>query len=420
MTAKRSGGARIVVIVLAAVFLVPLGVAGTSIALPVIAHELGSDLVGLQWAVNGFNVAFALATIAAGVSADRFEHRLTFVIGLVVTFAASVSSALAPTLPVLDVGRALAGVGGGAVVAGGGAILTDAFPSGPPRASAFALFGTIIGLGLALGPSISGGVIAGVGWRGVYAVVAVFVLVILSVSFLLPRSPRPRVAGRKSVDFGLLRNHRFLSFALVPLAPAVGFVTMISYLPVALAAMFDMTTVEAGMFLLPMTIPVLVGPLLAAQLVRRVSRITPMMIVYASILSLILGDLGLLLLPAVPLGWLVIPLVLVGLGYGLTIGLIDAEAIATVPERSNGTAVGVLNFLRTGSAAVVVGVYGITMAALIGLSLPSVEAAKVTAGEFGHGDVYAASLQTVLIAMASIVALLGVIIRWLHRSADLP
>jgi MFS family permease len=49
----------------------PLSVTGTATALPALA--LGADQGGLQWAVNGFNIAFAGAVLAAGVLADRSE-----------------------------------------------------------------------------------------------------------------------------------------------------------------------------------------------------------------------------------------------------------------------------------------------------------------------------------------------------------
>ncbi|WP_347604363.1 MFS transporter [Acrocarpospora sp. B8E8] len=401
-----------------AVFLTPLSVAGTAIALPAIAQDLGSDQLGLQWAVNGFNFAFAVFTIAAGVFADRFGYRLTFVIGLVVVLASSTVSGLAPTLLVLDVGRFLGGVGSAGIIAGGSAAMSHAYPSGPARARTFALFGTTVGIGLALGPSIMGGLVASVGWRGVYAVLGLAALVVLVVSAALPRAHPQREPRQTAMDFALLRNRRFLAFCLVPLAPAVGYVTILTYLPVATAAMFGMTAADAGTFMLPMTIPVFVGPLLAAHLVRRVRWIRPETIIYASLAALIIGDLGLLLLsPGVALAWLIMPLALVGFGYGFPMGLIDGEAISSVPVRSSGTAVGVLNFLRTGSAAIAVGGYGMVMAALISYSLPPATAARVAAGGVGHADVYAAAFRTTLIAMALVVAVLCLIIVWLHRTA---
>ena len=405
-------------VILAAVFLTPVNVTGTATVLPEIARDLGADQLGLQVAINGFNGAFAIFTLASGVFADRFGYRRTFVIGLVMLLASSVVSCLATNWIVFDAARFFAGAGCAAIVAGGAATMSYAYPSGSARARSFALFGTAVGVGLAFGPSIAGGLVAAVGWRGVYAVLGVSALILLPLCSLLPLARRSRPPRQRPVDIGLLRNRRFLAFALVPLAPAVGYVTILTYLPVGLSAMLGMTAAQTGILLLPTTIPVLVGPVLAAYLVRRVPRIRPRTIVYAALVALVVGDLGLLLLtPGVSLGWLVVPLALVGFGYGLPLGLVDGEAISAVPEARSGTAVGVLNFMRAGSAAVAVGVYGMVIAALISGSLPAGTAARVAAGETGHADVYTAAFHTMLIATALGVAVLGLIIVWLLRTA---
>jgi hypothetical protein len=108
---------------------------------------------------------------------------------------------------------------------------------------------------------------------------------------------------------------------------------------------------------------------------------------------------------------------LIGFGYGLPMGLVDGEAISSVPERSSGSAAGVLNFVRAGSAALAVACYGLVVAALMSRSLPAAAASRVAAGEHGHGDTYAASLRVVLIAMAAVIALLGLVIARLYRTA---
>lgn len=402
---------------LPAVFLTPLSVAGTAIALPAIATELGAVTVGLQWAVNGFNIAFATAMIVAGVFADRFGSRRTFAVGLVIVVVSSGISASAPSFVVLDAGRVLAGLGSAAVVAGGSATISHTYPDGSLRSRMFALFGMTIGAGLALGPTIMGALVDSVGWRGLFVALGAAALVALLVVPTLPAAADKPESRESAGEGSVLRSPRFVAFALVPLVPAFGFVTIYTYLPVALAAVFGMTAAQSGTFMLAIAVPVLVGPLLAASLVQRVSWIHAETVVYTSLVVVLIGDLGMLLLsPALSLGWLVAPLMLIGLGYGLQMGLVDGEAISSVPARNSGTAAGVLNFLRTGVAAVAVTGYGMLVAALIGSSLPAETAARVAAGQPGHAEVFAAAFQQAVLVVSAVVALIGVLVVWLQRA----
>lgn len=404
-------------VVLLSVFVMPISISGTAIAIPAISQDLGSSATALQWVINGFNVAFAVFTLVWGVLSDRIGYRRTFLAGLLVILAASVLSAVSSSLAVLDIGRLLAGAGGAAVFTGAAALLSNAF-AGPQRGRAFALFGTTIGLGLALGPTISGALVAGVGWRGVFGLFAVVMIVALLGSPAVPRIRHEREAGQKAVDFSLLANKKFLSMVLVPVAAAVGYVTVLSYLPVALSAVHGMSAGTAGLFMLPMTIPVLIGPMIASFLISHVKRIRPMTMINVALAVLVLGDLGLLFLGAhSSLGLLVVPMILLGFGFGFPIGLVDGEALAAVAARSSGTAAGVLNFMRLGSEAVVVGAYAAVLAALLRSRIADRVVAQATAaGTAGHGATYASEFHIIVIAMAILTAVLTAVINLLHKA----
>ena len=415
--ARPGSSTLLLAVVLLSVFVMPISISGTAIAIPAISHDLGSSPTALQWVINGFNAAFAVFTLVWGVLSDRIGYRATFLWGLVIILAASVVSAASTSLLLLDIGRIVAGIGGAAVFTGSAALLSNAF-EGPQRGRAFALFGTTIGLGLALGPTISGGLVAGVGWRGVFGLFGVVMIIALLGSRAVPRIRHEREAGQKAVDFSLLANKKYLSMVLVPVAAAVGYVTVLSYLPVALSAVHDMSAGTAGVFMLPMTIPVLIGPMIASFLISRFERIGPMTMMNAALVSLVLGDLGLLFLGAGTSLWaLVIPMILLGFGFGFPIGLVDGEALAAVPARSSGTAAGVLNFMRLGSEALVVGAYAAVLASLLRSNIADPAVAQATAaGAPGHGATYAAQFHLVVIAMAILTAVFAVVINALHRA----
>jgi hypothetical protein len=107
-----------------------------------------------------------------------------------------------------------------------------------------------------------------------------------------------------------------------------------------------------------------------------------------------------------------------GLGWGLSIGLVDGEALAAVPAHLAGTAAGLLNLFRVGSEAIAVAAYSAVLAGLIRHSLadPAV-AARISAGHPGQPDAYAGALHIVLVAIVSLVAVVTVAVWLLHRSS---
>jgi len=399
-------------VVLAAQFVTPMAIAGTAIALPLISRDLGSDPFALQWVVNGFNIAFAVTTLLWGAVSDRIGHRRTFAIGAGLVVAGSLGSVLAPTLLVLDLARLLAGTGAAAILTGATALLSAAY-TGAARTKAFAVFGTVNGLGLALGPTISGLLIALMDWRGVFVVHALILAAAGLGTRLLP-DPAPAAAGRSGpiLDLGLLRNREFLAMCLVPVAGSIGFVTLLTYLPSAFSGIADLSAGGAGLLMLAMTVPVFVAPVAVGQLVTRHPALTIGTVVYLSLAALILGNAGVLLLDqGRSVLWIVVPMVLLGLGFGLPIGLVDGHALSVVPAERGGTAAGLLNFFRIGSEAVFVAGYAVVLAAVVGSKLTGPAADDTAAGQFGHPDVYhSAFAVTVGVLIALLVALTAVIV----------
>ena len=80
-------------------------------ALPVIRTDLDASIEQLEWTVNAYTLTFAVPLLTGAALGDRFGRRLMFVVGLSIFTAASAFAALAPTIEVLNVARALQGVG---------------------------------------------------------------------------------------------------------------------------------------------------------------------------------------------------------------------------------------------------------------------------------------------------------------------
>jgi MFS family permease len=92
MTTGRRAG------VLAAVYVatlaINLDVTIVNVALPSIATELDAGTRGLQWVVDGYNLAFAALVLAAGSLSDRYGRRPALILGLLGFACASVVGAL--------------------------------------------------------------------------------------------------------------------------------------------------------------------------------------------------------------------------------------------------------------------------------------------------------------------------------------
>ncbi|MGP5055240.1 MFS transporter [Brachybacterium paraconglomeratum] len=403
--------------ILLAQFVIPLSVSGTAVALPAIAGDLGSSPAPLQWVVNGFNVAFAICTIVWGTCSDRIGYTRSFRIGIVIAAVGGVVSVLAPNIFTLDVGRVVAGIGSAAVLTGAAPILSHLF-EGKARAQAFALFGTINGLGLAAGPALSGLLLSAWGWQGIFAAHTIVLVIAFIGGARLPRLGRGATSLREMLDFSALKAPKFLAMTLVPVAGAIGFVTFLTYLPSALGAIHGLTAGVTGALMLVMTIPVLIAPVLVHRIMER-TRITPTVIVTASFASLVVGGVGVLVLlrPDMPIALGVAPMILLGLGFGLPLGFVDAEALAAVPAERAGAASGVINLFRIGSEAVFVAAYAAILAAVITTALPGATGQLIASGGTGQPWVYYNGLIAAALAMIGLVVVLGITFLALSRAA---
>jgi len=136
-------------------------------AIPVIRKDLHASLQGLEWTVNAYTLTFAVLLLTGAALGDRFGRRRLFVLGLGIFTAASAFAALAPSIEVLNVARALQGVGGAIVMPLTLTLLSAAVPA-EKRGLALGAWGGIGGLAIALGPLVGGAIVQGISWQWIF------------------------------------------------------------------------------------------------------------------------------------------------------------------------------------------------------------------------------------------------------------
>lgn len=95
----------------AAAFMVALDNLVVVTALPTIRRSFGTDIQGLQWIVSAYTLTYAIFQLSSAALGDRFGRRKVFLAGLALFVVASAGAALAPTIWLLVVARAVQGFG---------------------------------------------------------------------------------------------------------------------------------------------------------------------------------------------------------------------------------------------------------------------------------------------------------------------
>src|SRR3712207_1432726 len=153
------------VVVCLATAMLMLDIAVVNTALSSIAEDLNTGLSGLQWVVDAYTLALASVVLSAGSLADRLGRRRLFYVGLGLFTATSVVAGLAPDIHVLNIARAVQGIGAAIMFAVSLALLAHAFPGAKERAGALAVYGATIGASFAVGPLVGGALTSGLDWR---------------------------------------------------------------------------------------------------------------------------------------------------------------------------------------------------------------------------------------------------------------
>lgn len=408
MFSKR--GTLAVVCLATAMLMLDIAVVNT--ALPHIAFDLHSGLTGVQWVVDAYTLALATVVLTAGSLADLLGRRRIFSLGMGLFTVASLGCALATTIAVLDVSRAVEGVGAAMLFASSLAVLADAFPDWGERGKAFAAYGATIGASFAVGPLVGGALTSGIGWRAVFYVnlpLGVAALAGIHAWLRESRDPMPRrldwlgqatlggglflvvlallrgnqdgwasvgivaelaVAALLLVAFtavesrvpepmlplGLFRRPAFTAAQVAAFAISASFFAVFLYTTLYLQEILHLSAIETGLVYLPGTMTIFVSSAASAQLG---SRFSPVALVVVG-LGLVAGGLALMTIAGASSSWsaLLPGLIVTCTGTGFFNPAVVAVGLGSVAPEQSGLASGVNDAFRQGGIAVGVAAFG--------------------------------------------------------------
>ncbi|KAJ2610352.1 hypothetical protein H4S08_003650 [Coemansia sp. RSA 1365] len=413
------------------------------------------------WLANAYLLSSTALQPITGKLSDIFGRTQVLLAGIVIFALGSLACALAQSMAVLLIGRAIAGAGAAAIIGLTLVIVSDIVPL-RKRGPFMAVFSLVFSASSVIGPLLGGVFTDNVTWRWIFWLsepVAGFVIVAIVVLLRLPRQHRGEsmwtklrridylgifllVGGMVAFLMGLTlpgTGHRWLSsevvaclvvgvvvlaaffvvewrFAYDPVVPlrlfrvrnvaammAASFFmgaclfTPIYYIPMFYNVVENTSSTTAGIYLLPFVIGIMITSIGTGFLVMRYGKYRPYMWAGTAVCTLGLGLLGLLDRDS-SLAIRICFLLIAGLGVGAFIQLSLISGQAAVPAGDMATTTAVLTFFRsTGS------VFGMAVMQAIMSSNLRQTLKTIRGGFFRYNEIVSSSLDNPSIIYDSIV-----------------
>ncbi|MFJ9822669.1 MFS transporter [Streptomyces sp. NPDC101151] len=141
-----------------------------NVALPTIGRELSASATALQWVTNAYAVVFGGLMLALGALADRVGRRKIMLVGLVLLGVTSLTTAFVTTAEQLIAVRSATGIAAAMTTPGSLALAFRLFDDDGLRVRATTLISTVGLVGLAIGPTVGGFVLAFAPWQALLLV----------------------------------------------------------------------------------------------------------------------------------------------------------------------------------------------------------------------------------------------------------
>jgi EmrB/QacA subfamily drug resistance transporter len=385
-----------------------------NLAMQPIGTALHASVSALQWVLDAYNLTYAALLLTGGLIADLYGRRRAFQIGAAVLAVASIACALAPSVAILIVARAVAGIGSALLLPASLSIVRVVWLETNARRRALGVWASCNGLAFVIGPTVGGVFIRWFGWPSVFLLAVPLAVAALAMAvWVVPESSDPEgrhfdLAGQvmgavvlgglvfaaisahtdpnasmvalilSAVAFPtfLLVEHRAKAGALVPLelfgkpqfcgaivataSMTFGVYGMIFLLPLVWQSSGFLTVAGSGLGLMPCALVLFLIAPRSGHLAQRYG----VCVMTAGGTALI--GCGLLVLAATAAGQPLIVaqtgLIFAGVGMGLNTGPLMSVAVDAVSAARSGTASSLINVARMTGATLGVAILGTAFA----------------------------------------------------------
>ena len=437
-------------VIVSAVFTSVITANMVNVLLPDIRSHFGASPATIGWIVTVYSLVYAIGIPIYGRISDLHGTRRIFVIGLSAFVLGSLLCASAPALAVLFAGRVVQAAGGAAIAALGIVVVSKVIPEAR-RGAALGLVASSAGLGSAVGP-ISGGLVGELtGWRGLFLIPMVIMLLLipvarrvlpddgavvgerfdaaggvvlgLGIGLLLLGISQGQVAGFAApsswgsflaagvlcggfawrnatiaypfVPPDLLRNGAYLRVVVLGFLSTLSFFPVLVVTPLLLAESNGLTPREAGLVLTPASVVIAVGARYSGRLSDRVGPKRP---IVGGLAVLAAGVLALSTIAGAAPWLIALAVIAVGAGSAFVNAPMTNLASRTLAREHIGIGMG----LQTGASFLGGGVGVAVVSALL---TARQEAASGAINPFygfeaaPYADAYLAILVTLLLAL---------------------
>ena len=404
-------------------FMVFLDATIVNVALPDIQRDFDVGESGIQWVVAAYSLTMGMFMMSSASLADARGRRLAYVVGLVIFGVGSIACGLAPSITTLSLARGLQGVGAATVNVASLALVGAAYPDPAAKTRAIGAWTGIAAVGLAVGPTVGGVLTEQVGWRAIFLVNPLFAAVAIVLTFAVVSESKDRtersldlpgqvlfIVGVGALTYALVEGPHdgwasplilgllvlsavvvaaFIRFELRTSDPMMdvrvfrdrvytaAIVTIFAVLFAIYGTMLlitqylqnvrDYSPEQAGLVMVSMTVPTIVGAPLIGRLSARMGPRRPTLVAVGCVL---VGTAVLAVTTGGCIGSTARGVAFGGVGGGGG-AAVTSIAMTSVPEDRAGMASGILSVQRALGSTAGFAIMGTILAAVVSLTLSS-------------------------------------------------
>lgn len=304
-----------------------------------IAADLGATRLEVQQTLTAYLFPFALMTLWHGAIADALGRRRVILVGLVVFGFASLGCALAPSIEMLWVFRALQGATAGAGMVVGRAVVRDVM-SGSEAQRLMSQVTMVFAVAPSIAPVIGGWIEAHLGWRWVFLFLVGISLSVATWCYhalpeTLPPSQRKPLHARYLLAAyrEVLSHPAFVAGAFSTAIAFSGFFIYVMSAPVYLMQHLNLGETEFLWLFGPVTAGMMLGSWFSSHTAGRVGPVQIVVLGYALMIFAAFANstISAFWAPSVP--WSVVPHFIYVLGMAMTAPTLTLMGLDLFPDR---------------------------------------------------------------------------------------